>query len=209
MITNRQSDRRAAGRFATDAANVVREPRRDIKLDGSSRYKTSATVNEPSSERSHNSPDAGIEILRSNRYTHSPRHLMRGKTRQLDVHELALGSGRIDRGGVIYRDHYRGNGDSPHIDASGPQQPRSWSCNTGSEHVQAGKPGRNLLIGKCDDQDGARSLDSIAIRGNAEMMGPKGARRPDGQVSLRRANFAARRFLHSHAYLSCDLETPS
>jgi hypothetical protein len=159
VITSRRSAYASAGRFATDAANVVHEPRRDIKLGGSSRYRTFATVNEPSSERSHSSPDAGIEILRSDRYTHSPRHLLRGKTRQPDVQELADGSGRIDRGGMIYRVHCRGNGDWPHIDASGPLRPRSLSCSNGSEHVQAGKLDRNLSTDKYVEQDDVRSLD--------------------------------------------------
>lgn len=158
-ITNRRTARRPTGRLAADAANVVHEPRRDIKLGDSSRYKTSATVNELSSQRSHSSPDAGIEILRSQRYTHSPRHLLRGKTRQLDVHELDRGSGRIDRGGVIYRVHCCGNGDWPHIDASGPPRPRSSSCNNGSEHVQAGQPDRNLSTDKYDDQHDRTCLD--------------------------------------------------
>ncbi len=173
MITNRQSDRRAAGHLPTCVANVVHEPRRDIKLGDSSRYRTSSTVNEPSSQRSHSSPDAGIEFLSCDRYTHSPRHLLRGMARQRDVHELVHGSGRIDRGGVIYRVHYCGNGDSPHIDASGPQQPRSLNCNNGSEHVQAGKPDHNLSTDKYDDQHDRTWLDLIAIRGNAEMMGPR------------------------------------
>lgn len=159
MITNRRSTKSSADRVPTCVANVVHELGRDIKLDGSSRYKTFATVNDPSSKRSHSSPDAGIEILRSDRYTHSPRHLLRGKTRQLGVHELVRGSGMTDRGGVIYHVHWRGNGDWPQIDASGPPRPRSLSCSNGSEHVQAGKPGRNLSIDKYGDQDAARSLD--------------------------------------------------
>ena len=178
VITNRRRARRAAGRLPTCVANAVHEPRRDIKLDDSSPYKTSATVNETSSQRSHSSLDAGTEILRSERHTHSPRHPPRGKMRLLHVYELARDSGRIDRGGAIYRVHWRGSGDWPHIDASAPQRPHSLSCSNGSAHVQAGKPGRNLSIDKSDDQDGAKRLDPIGMRGKAEMMGPKGADTP-------------------------------
>ena len=135
-------------------------------------------MNESSRGTFRSSPADGTENYFRDWHTHSPRHPIRGKTSRLVAHELAADNGKIDRDAVIYPARWPDTGDLHRIDASAPPPHGKLNYNNGSKDVQADKPVRNLSKDKYDDQDAGRRLDSMAIFGNAEMMGPRGAVTP-------------------------------
>jgi hypothetical protein len=79
---------------------------------------------------------------------------------------------------LIYPAGWRDNGGSLGSAASGSLPSGNPGCNNGSEDDEPEKSARNPSADKFYDQDDRRRLDSLAIFGNAEVMGPRGGINP-------------------------------
>ena len=135
---NRARARRWLCPTATCDTIVVLAPRRDTKLDGSSRYRTFGAAIARAWRTFRSNPDVGTETFLNAPHTHSPRHQSVGSSVLFHAvetdRETSFGeddSGKPARDDVIYRVHWHDNGGSPSTDANVPRPRRSWNCNSG------------------------------------------------------------------------------
>lgn len=152
----------------TEFANDAHELKRDVKLDDIRRYRIVATANETFWETFHSSQVDGNENLMSASNTHSPRHQIRGRKRQLGVHLLEDDNGETEIVAAIYLENWHDTGGWLRIVANVPRLRHKPNYNNGSADDSADKHTRNPSTDRDDVQDVVRHLDAIVILGNAE-----------------------------------------
>ena len=197
------------GRVGTCASSAARESRHGVKPDDTWHYRIFVKANEPFSKRTHNSQDAGKKNLFPHPGGDSPRQRWRSRIRHVDAGERGLDNGKTGPDDGIFPGHWPDSDGWPPADATVVRPPDKPNCNSGSMGVVAETSARNLSKDKSDRPDARGRLARIVIHDKAEMMGQRESRLPEGQVSLRSANFAARRFSKSACLPSCDLQIPS
>ena len=132
----------------------------------------------------------------------SPRDLLKSRIRRFDLPEGGFDSGKTAPDDGISPAHWPDSDGWPPADAIAGLPCGKPSCNSGSRGVAAETSARNLSKDKSDGPSG--HLAPIVIHDQAEMLGQGESRLPEGQVSLRSANFAARRISKFASPPSCD-----
>jgi hypothetical protein len=190
---NRDSAKWTWRRSSGSVSTVVREATRAVKLDDSWHYKTSARASERSWQTLRNSQVGDKKNRQALASGDSPRHRCASRNRHIGADGSALGSDTLELAAGTSLVRWPDNGGWRSFVASGGQPHGSPNCNNGRTDAMAGRFAHNPSKDRRDAPDAKGRLAPIAILGNAEV-GPRGVLVPAGQVSLRSANFAARRF---------------
>lgn len=162
-------------------------------------------ANEPSSETRYSSRVSGTNNLLPRFDRDSPRDLLVSRLRRFGLPEGGLDNGKTAPGDGISPAHWPDSDGWPLADAIAELPSGKPSCNSGSMGVAVETSARSLSKDKSDGPDANGRLAPIVIHDQAEMLGQRESRLPEGQVSLRSANFAARRFSKFASPPSCDL----
>jgi len=172
----------ARGLSQRDAASVstaAPESRRDVKLDDTPHYRTSARASERSPRTLHNSQVAGKKNsqLRSDRDSprHRPPEQDSSRIRRVGVPAPAPDTDRTAPGGGIYPVRWPDNGDWRSVAANGGQTRGSPNCNSDPTDATARTSDHNPSKDRRAAPDATGRLAPIAPVGNAEM-GPRGGK---------------------------------
>ncbi len=192
---NRPLASRLSARPEAAVSNVVRGSGRDVKRWRTPSYRISAAANERSWRTVHSSRGEDKKNSHPHWSGDSPRRPHRGRMRPAGAPELARDTETTASGGGFFLARWPDSGGWRSAGSStGPLRGIPHRSN-GSADAQAKMSDHSPSANRFVVPFASRRLAKIAPVGDLEM-GPRESQLPNGQVSLRSANFAARRFFY-------------